>query len=66
MAMQDVDGAAGQREGGLGGGFDVRLVDLEYRRFRRQGHRLIGGDVLPDVIYLLAVLCGVSGLPESL
>jgi hypothetical protein len=31
-----------------------------------QGHRLIGGDVLPDVIYLLAVLCGVSGLPESL
>jgi hypothetical protein len=30
-----------------------------------QGHQLIGGQVLPHVIYLLAVLCGGSGLPES-
>jgi hypothetical protein len=31
-----------------------------------QGHQLIGGQVLPHVIYLLAALCGGPGLPESL
>jgi hypothetical protein len=31
-----------------------------------QGHQLIGGQVLPHLIYLLAALCGGSGLPESL
>jgi hypothetical protein len=31
-----------------------------------QGHQLIGGQVLLHVIYLLAALCGGSGLAESL
>jgi len=31
-----------------------------------QSRQLIGGEVLPHVIYLLAALCGGCGLPESL